>query len=142
MTISDLESSLFKFLYDTFEVPLGIKIFENVNYVDFDTYDHWIVIDALDHSTGSIPKANFFLHISIKNGLINDKVVLNSLVDKICYYINPGFRFTAYSDSTAEIIGQIEVSNTSLAPVLQHTGGGSFRSLGVSFVYPGETPQV
>lgn len=140
MRISDVESSLFKFLYDNFEVPLGIKVFENVYYVDFETYNTWIVIDSLTHSTGSIPKANYFLHLSIKNGLLNEKVVLNRLCDTVTKLIAEGTRISVYNDETEELIGEMEVCETNLVPVLQHAGGGSYRSLTVGIVYAGEIP--
>lgn len=138
MKIADVESSIFKFLYDNFEVLSGIKVFESVYYVDFETYDKWIVIDSLSHTTGSIPTAHYFLHLSIKNGLLNEKVVLNRLCDEVTKLINPGTRIDVYSDATGILIGEMEVTDTGLVPVLQHAGGGSYRSLSVSFVYAGE----
>lgn len=141
MNISSLEASFFKVLYDKFEVLHGIKIFENVFYQDFETYDKWIVIDSLSHTTGAIPKALFFLHISIKNGLANEKVVLNRLVDLVCSEINEMARFDVYDDLTEQLIGEMEICQTSLSPVFQHAGGGSFRSLTVGIVYAGEVPQ-
>jgi hypothetical protein len=140
VNISSLESSFFKLLYETFEVPFGIKIFESVYYVDFTTYDNWIVIDSLSHTTGSVPKAQFFLHLSIKNGLMNDKVVLNALIDKVTAAINQGFRFNCYDSVTALLIGEAEIADTNLAPALLHMGGGSFRSLSVEIVYAGTVP--
>lgn len=141
MNISSVESSLFKYCYENFEVPHGIKIFESVYYVDFATYDRWIVIDSLSHTTGSIPKALFFLHISIKNGLLNDKVVLNRLTDQVTALINEGARIDVYDDDTGAFIGEMEVCETALAPALLHAGGGSFRSLSVGIVYAGDVPQ-
>ena len=142
MNISDIESSLFRFLYNNFEVPLGIKIFESVFYVDFKAYDKWIVVDSLTNSTGGVPKASFFLHLSIKNGLLNEKVVLNRLIDTVTQLINPGFRIDVYDDATGLPKGEMEVSETALLPVLQHAGGGSFRSLSVELVYAGEPISV
>lgn len=140
MNISSVESSIRKILYDNFEVPHGIKVFENIYYQDFETYDQWLVIDSLSHSTGPLPKALYFIHISIKNGLANEKVVLNRLTDLVCSVINPMARFDVYDDVTYQRIGEMEVSETSLSPVLQHAGGGSFRSLTVGFVYSGIVP--
>lgn len=140
MNISSIESSLFKYLYENFEVPLGIKIFENVYYVDFDTYDKWIVIDSLSHTTGSIPTAFFFLHLSIKNGQQNEKVVLNDLIDAVTKLVNPGLRIDVYDSRTALRVGELEVTETTLAPVFQHAGGGSYRSLTVGLVYAGDSP--
>lgn len=141
MKISDIESSLFKFLYEQFEVPSDIKIFENIFYVDFEAYDKWIVIDSLSHTTGSLPRANFYLHLSIKHGLVNEKVVLNRLIDLVCGLVNQGKRIDVYDDATGLLIGEMEVCETNLLPVLQHAGGGSFRSLTVAIVYAGEIPQ-
>lgn len=142
MTISDIDRSLFKFLYDTFEVPKGIKIFDNVHYVDFTTFDKWIVVDTLSNSTGSVPRANYYLHISLKNGLRNEKLVLNRFVDEVCAQLNPMRRLNVYDDLTGTLKGEMEVCETSLTPILQHSGGGSFRSLAVGFVYAGEIPLV
>lgn len=142
MNIASVEASLQKFLYDNFEVLLGIKVFENVYYVDFETYDKWIVIDSLHHTTGPLPKAMFFLHLSIKNGLLNEKTVLNRLIDTVTAKINPGALIDVYDDITAAHIGQMEVSETNLVPVLQHAGGGSFRSLTVGLVYAGDATSV
>lgn len=142
MNIASVEASLFKYLYDNFEVPLGIKIFESVYYVDFKTYDQWIVIDSLDHTTGPLPKANYFLHISIKNGLLNEKTVLNRLVDSVVALINPGARIDVFDDLTGLAVGEMEVVETNLVPVLQHSGGGSYRSLTVGLVYAGDATSV
>ncbi len=140
MKIADVESSLYKVLYDNFEALLGIKIFESIFYLDFETYDKWIVIDSLSHTTGSIPKANYFLHLSIKNGLLNEKVVLNRFCDEVTKVINVGARFNVYDDATEALIGEMEVCETSFQPTLSHAGGGSFKSLAVSLVYAGEIP--
>ncbi len=140
MNISSVASSVRKILYDNFEVPHGIKVFENIYYHDFDNYDQWLVLDALTNSTGPLPKALYFIHISIKNGLANEMVVLNRLTDLVCSVLNPMARFDVYDDVTYQHIGEMEVSETSLSPVLQHAGGGSFRSLTVGFVYSGNVP--
>lgn len=138
MKIADIESSLYKFCYEQFELPLGIKIFESVYYVDFTSYDQWIVIDSLSHTTTSIPTAHFFLHLSLKSGLLNSKVALNRLCDTVTQLINPGTRIDVYSDSTGLLLGEMEVGDTSLTPQLDHSGGGGYRSLSVSIVYAGE----
>ncbi len=141
MNISSLEDSFFKLLYDKFEVAQGIKIFENVYYVDFELCDKWIVIDSLSHSTGSLPKAMFNLHISIKNGLMNEKVTLTKLVDAVTKVISPGFRFDLYNSDTELIESEAEVVSTNLLPIMRHLGGGSFRSLTVGIVYAGDIPE-
>ncbi|BCS54035.1 hypothetical protein [Geobacter sp. SVR] len=140
MNINSIESSLYKLLYDTFEATDGIRIFENVYYVDFKNHDQWIVIDSQTNTAGAIPKATFNLHISIKNGLMNEKVVLNKLLDKVLKVMTPGYRFDVLDGDTADLIGEAEITETSLLPVMQHQGGGSFRSLTIGVVYAGEIP--
>lgn len=140
MNVADLSSSLRKILYDNFEVPHGIKIIENIYYQDFDAYDKWLVIDSLTNTTGPVPKALYFIHISIKNGLANEMVVLNRLTDLVCSVLYPMARFDVYDDATFALKGEMEISETSLSPVLQHAGGGSFRSLTVGIIYAGEVP--
>jgi hypothetical protein len=138
MNISSVEASFFKYLYENLEVLSGIKIFENVYYVDFETYDKWLVIDSLTHTTGAVPKAHYFLHISLKQGLQNEKVVLEKLVDQVVALVNEGVRFDVFDSETATLIGECEVCETSLTPVWQHAGGGSYRSLSVGLVYAGD----
>ena len=140
MKTADIESSLYKFLYDNFEALLGIKVFESVYYVDFESHDKWIVIDTLSTDGGRTPKANYFLHLSLKHGLLNEKVALNRLCDTVTALISEGTRINVYSDATGLLIGEMEVTDTSLVPVLQHAGGGSYRSLSVGIVYAGEIP--
>jgi hypothetical protein len=138
MTITDIERSFFKVLYDSFEASQGIKIFDSVYYVDFETFTKWIVVESLSHTTGPVPRANFNLHISTKKGLRNEKNELLRLIDAVCAVINQGARFNTYSDSTGTINGEMEVCFTALLPIMQHGGGGSFRTLSVGIVYAGE----
>lgn len=137
LTTTDVERSIFKILYDNFEVPDQIKIFDNIFYVDFAAYDRWIVIDSLSHTSGALPKANFTLHMSTKKGLRNEKYVLTRLVDQVCELFNQYARFDVYGDDTGELKGELEVTTVSLLPIMQHAGGGSFRSLHFSVVYSG-----
>ena len=138
MNIDSVQSSFFRYLYDNFEVPSGIKIFESVYYVDFKTFDKWIVLDQLGNTAGPLPTASFYLHCSIKNGLLNETVVLNRLVDSVTNLIYPMKRLDVYNGSTGVLVGEMEIVETNLLPVLQHAGGGSYRSLGVSLAYAGE----
>jgi len=138
MNIASVEASLHKFLFDNFEILLGIKVFESVYYVDFENYNSWIVIDSMGHTTGPIPRADFYLHLSLKNGLANEKALLNRLIDAVTSVINPYTLIDVYDDATEELLGQMEVVETSLLPVLQHAGGGCYRSLAVGLVYAGD----
>ena len=138
MTITDIERSLFKVLYDAFEVPHGIKIFDSVYYVDFETYEKWVVIDTLSSSAGPIPRDNFALHISTKKGLRNEKYILSRLVDSVAGLFAPLQRFDVYDDQTGLLKGDMEVCAATLLPLMQHGGGGSFRTLQIGLVYAGE----
>ncbi len=137
LTTTDVERSIFKVLYDNFEVPEQVKIFDNIFYVDFAAFDRWIVIDSLSHSSGALPKANFTLHVSTKKGLRNEKYALTRLVDHVCELFYECARFDAYGDDTGQLKGEFEITKVSLLPIMQHAGGGSFRSLHFSVVYSG-----
>lgn len=138
MKITDVERSLFKYLYDNLEVPSGIKIFDSVFYVDFTSHDKWVVLDPLSNSNTSTPRANFSLHISIKNGLRNASIILSRLVDTVSALFPEYKRIAVYSDQSGTLCGEMEVCALGLLPTQKHVGGGEFRTLSVSVVYPGE----
>lgn len=140
MRTSDVQSSLYKYLYEKLEDPFGIKIVENISYVDFSICNAWLVIDSLTHTTGSIPKALYFLHIASKDGNSNDIQVLNRLVDKVLDVVNEGCRIDVFDDSSEVLLGDMEVCETSLSPVVKHPNGGNYRSLTVGIVYAGMLP--
>lgn len=140
MRTADIESSLFKVLYDTLEVPHGIRVVEDISYVDFETYTTWVVIDSLTNTTGATPKALYFLHIATKDGNLNDIQILNRVVDKVLDVISEGARLSVYDDSSGALIGEMEVSDASLSPVIKHPNGGNYRSLTVGLVYAGIVP--
>lgn len=140
MRISDVSSSIYKLLYETLEVPFGIRVVENASFIDFAVYDKWIAIDSLTHTTGSIPRALYFFHVANKDTGPNDIRDLNRLTDKVLDIVNQGARFNVYNDLDGTLIGEMEVSETSLSPVIKHPEGGNYRSLTVGLVYAGETP--
>lgn len=140
MYTADIESSLFKALYDTLEVPHGIRVVEDIAYVDFTSYSTWVVIDSLTNTTGPLPKALYFLHIATKGGNLNDVQFLNRAVDKVLAVISEGARLSVYDDSSGALIGEMEVSESSLSPVIKHPNGGNYRSLTVGLVYAGTIP--
>lgn len=140
MNTASVESSLFKYLYEKLEDPFEIKIVENIAYIDFSTYNSWVVIDQLTHTTGSIPKALYFLHIASKDGNLNDTQILNRLVDKVLAVVNEGCRIDVFDDSSEVLLGDMEVCETSLSPVIKHPNGGNYRSLTVGLVYAGTIP--
>lgn len=116
---------------------MSIKIFESVFYVDFSTFEKWVVIDALSNAADSTPRANFALHISIKNGLRNSPVILTSLVDSVLEVFPPMCRIDVYDGNTGNVKGEMELCASGLLPTQRHAGGGEFRTLNLSFVYAG-----
>lgn len=132
---SDVEASFHRHLYETLEVPLGIKIFESVNQVSFDKYTKWVVIDTLTNILGAEPKQLFFVHVATQKGLKNEKSELLALVDSVMVILEQGTRINMYAASTGLEIGEMEICDLSLSPVLQHPGGGAFRSFTVALVY-------
>lgn len=135
-TCTDIEASFLRFLTGTIGTPHGIKIFDDKNMVDYDAYDQWVVIDTLSLSDPeSTPKQMYFLHVAVKRGLANGKKKLLQLLDLVQAHISKGTRFEVYSYDTGLATGQAEVSELSLSPILQHPGGGSFRSLTLGIVY-------
>lgn len=139
LTITDIESSILKYLYDSLEVPHSIKIFESVFYVNFMSFDKWVVIDSLSNNAGSTPRANFALHISTKNSLINAPIVLTALVDQVLELFPQYKRLDVYDGTTGVLKGEMELCASGLLPTQRHAGGGEFRTLNISVVYAGDS---
>lgn len=136
MRLADIESSFLRHLYENLEVASGIKIFEHTNQIDFTTFTRWVVLDTLSNSLGNQPKQLWFVHCAVQKGLKHEKAELTSLVDTVLDVVDQGTRFMIYDDEgTGDPIGEMEVCEASLSPVLQHAGGGSFRSITVGLVY-------
>jgi hypothetical protein len=135
LTLHQVESALLRHLHEQLEVPLGIKIFESVFYVDFTTYTKWVVIDYLSNVLGPQAKQLLFLHIAVKKQGQNEAEELAKLVDSVYSVVDQGTRFAVYNYTTGAVIGETEVCEVSLSPVMQHQGGGSYRSLTLGLVY-------
>lgn len=140
MNTASIESSLYKYLYEQLELTDNIHIFESIHYTSFDPYTKWVAIDTLSNSAGALPRALFFLHIAIKDAGANDVQTLNRLVDKVNSVINYGTRLDVYDDANGNLVGEAEVSETSLSPIVKHPTGGSYRSLTVGLVYASVDP--
>jgi len=140
MNTASIESSLYKYLYDSLEVPFGVKIFESTFYLNFENFTKWVAIDTLSNSAGAVPRALFFLHIAVKDTGVHDTQILNRLVDSVTNVVNYGTRIDIYDDNTGILAGEAEVSDTSLSPIVKHPTGGSYRSLTVGLVYAGSDP--
>lgn len=134
-SLENLEASLQRYLYTNLELAKSIKVFESVNQVDFTSFTKWVVIDTLTNNLGAEPKQLIFLHIATQKGLKNEKAELTKLVDTVLGIIDFGFRIDVYSYTTGLVIGEMEVSDASLSAVMQHPGGGAFRTLSLGLVY-------
>lgn len=135
MKLQDVEASFLRHLYENLTVTNNIKVFENINQIDFSALEKWIAIDSLTNSLGNEPKQLFFVHCAVQKGLKNEKSILAALVDLAVGFLEQGTRITAYDYTTGLSIGEMEVCEASLSPVLQHAGGGSFRSITIGLVY-------
>lgn len=134
MKLSAVEGSLYLYLVDNLETPLGIKVFEDKNLVDFDAFTKWVVIDTLTNQLGAQPVQMYFIHIATQKGLVNAKSDLNTLVDTVEELLTEGTRMDIL-DPLGAVIGEMEISNTSLSPIMTHQCGGNFRSLTIEIVY-------
>lgn len=137
MSITNLEVSFYRYLYEQLEVAKGIRLFEAVDLEAFTALTEWIVIETLTNPLGAAPKQLYFLHISLQKGMKNEKILLSRLIDKVVAAVNNGVRFPIYDYDTAEQIGQAEIIETSLSPMMNHVSGGCFRSLTVGVAYAG-----
>lgn len=138
MTLSQIESSFFKYLYETLQTPLGITVIESINLKNFDGFTKWVVIDSLSNSLEpGQPKQLFFLHISVQKGLKNENVLLTQTVDAVLNVVDTGTRMDVYDLTTRQVIGEMEITERSLSPVYEHRNGGAFRSLTIGIAYSG-----
>lgn len=140
MNLLDLEMSLHRYLYENLELTQNIKIQQDINKVDYDSFDQWVVVDSLTNRLGPNPKQLWFLHCAVKQGQKNEKIILTQLVDSVLSLFDSGdgaLRIPAYSYSTGNVIGELEVTSCSLSPVLPHKGGGAMRSMTLEMVYAG-----
>lgn len=135
MTLTQIEASFFRYLYEELEVGLGIQVLEDINLRDFTGMSRWVVVDTLSNKQGEQPKQIFFLHIATQEQGAKAKEVLTALTDSVTEAVNPGVAIPVYNTLTGLEIGGMEVSETSLSPVMPHASGGLFRSLTVGIVY-------
>lgn len=136
MTQTDFEASIFRYLYENLEVPYGIKIYEDKNVVDYTAQEEWVVIDSLTTlRLDTQPKALYFFHCAIQKGLNNGKEKLTRLLDKVIPLMRVNSRIVLYDYDSGDQIGEAEVCENSLSPILQHPGGGSFRSITAGVIY-------
>lgn len=138
MDITSLEASFKKYLRDNLEVAQGIKVFDDVNKVDPLAQTQWVVIDPLRTDPNILGRSLYFLQIAVQKQDTNERLNLNKLVSKVCAVVNEGVNIDGYDFATGLLDGScLSILDTSLSPVLVHSGGGSFRSLTVDILYNG-----
>jgi hypothetical protein len=135
MKLTDVEASFFRYLYENLEVTDGIKVLEDINLQDFSGMVRWVVVDSLSNRLGPQPVQLYFLHIAVQKQGALAKAALVELVNKVVEVIDEGTSITVYDYATGLEIGEMEVSETSLSPVMPHFSGGTFRSMTVGVVY-------
>lgn len=138
MTLTDVEASFYRYLYENLEVPYDIRILEDITLQEYDGLSKWVVIDSLPNTLGVQPKQMYFLHIATQKAMKNAKEELLRLVDQVLAVIKLNTVITVYNYDTGEEIGGMLVSERSLGPVMPHFSGGTFRSLTVGVVYAAE----
>lgn len=138
MTLSDLEGSVYKYLYENLEIPHGVKIIEDITLENYDGLQRWVVIDSLTGTDGPQPKEFFYLHAAVQHGQMHSKKDLTALVDLVRSLVNEGVVIPVYNIDTFAYLGECEVTETSRSPVFLHPNGGLFRSITVGLVYQAE----
>ena len=135
MTITNVEVSFYRYLYEQLEVPYGIKLFESTNLTDFSECEEWVVVDPLSNPLGQQPKQLYFLHAAVQKGGAEERLQLSRLVDKVVATVEQGSRIDVYDYDTELIVGEMEICEVSMSPIMQHTSGGSYRSITLGVVY-------
>lgn len=138
MTLTDIEASFFRYLYEQLEVPYGIRVFEDITLEAYDGLQKWVVIESLTNPTGPQPKQLYFLHLATQKNGKYSKEELIRLVDRAISVIDKGTTIVVYDYDTGLEIGGMEVCETSLSPVMPHFSGGAFRTLTVGVTYAAE----
>lgn len=138
MTLTDIEASFFRYLYEQLEVPYGIRVLEDITLEEYADLEKWVVIESLTNPTGDQPKQIWFAHIATqKNGKFSKETLIR-LVDQVTKVLKKFTTITVYSYDTGLEIGGMEVCETSLSPVMPHFSGGAFRTLTVGVTYAAE----
>lgn len=135
ITISNVEASLARYLYENLTVPFGIKVFEDILGEDPKSITEWVVIDSLSNPLGYLPVQHWFIHIATHMESPNLKHKLNVLVDKVKNILEVGTPITLYSYDTGEVLGTMWVNEVSLGHSLAHRSGGMVRVLTLSCTY-------
>ena len=134
--LTNVEASLLRYLTEHLTVPHGVKIFEDVFSIDFDNFTEWVVVDTLSNPLGDQPHQMYFLHIAQQKHSAQAKEALIRLVDKVVDLFEVGDEIPLYDYDSGTLIGAMMVARSSLQPVRQHRGGGSYRPLSMEIAYP------
>lgn len=136
MKLVDVEASFLRYIGENLSVS-GITVFESVFMQDFTTFQKWVVIDSLSNSLKEQPKQIYFVHCAVQKGAANSKAVLTELLDTVHLLIEKGTRIDLYEVQNEEIVGEMEITDVRLNPLVQHAGGGLLRSFTISIAYAG-----
>lgn len=136
MKLVDVEASFLRYIGENLSVS-GITVFESVFMQDFTTFQKWVVIDSLSNSLKEQPKQIYFVHCAVQKGAANSKAVLTELLDTVHLLIEKGTRIDIYEVENEGIIGEMEIIDVRLNPLVQHAGGGLLRSFTISIAYAG-----
>lgn len=138
MTLTDVEASFYRYLYENLEINNSVKVIEDITMQDFEGLSKWVVIDTLTGTgTDAQPKQHWFLHVACQKFGEHTKEELIKLVDLVHSFVEKGIGIPVYNYGTGALLGQMLISETGLSPVYPHFSGGIFRSLTVSIVYLG-----
>lgn len=135
-TLTNVEASLYRYLYESLTVAYGIPVFEDPMAADFTNVKGWVVIDTLSTRLGGQPVQIVVLHIGQKENAPNAKEALIRLVDKVVGLTEEGTEIAMYDYDTEAQIGVMTVTAASLQPLMKHRAGGSYRPLTVQIAYP------
>lgn len=135
-SLTAVEASFMRYLYEKLELAHGVTIFEDLNTADFSSEGEWVVIDTLSNPLGGAPRQNYFIHVATHKSAPNPKAALTKLVDLVSGLLEMGQDINLYNPDTDLVVGALHVVQHSAGPVLQHKGGGGMRTLNIALAYP------
>lgn len=136
MKLSFVEASFLRYLGENLSIS-NIKVFESVFMQDFTTFQKWVVVDSLSNNLNEQPRQIYFVHCAVQKGAANSKAILTELLDTVHLLLEKGTRIDVYNTVNASIIGEMEITDVRLNPLVQHAGGGLLRSFTISIAYAG-----
>jgi len=136
MKLANVEASLLKYLKENL-TPSGIKVFESIYLQDFTNFTKWVVVDSLSNNLREQPKQLYFIHCAIQKGAANSNALLVELLDTVHVFLEAGTRIDIYDVISEDLVGEMEIVDVRLNPLVQHAGGGMMRSFAIGICYEG-----